>query len=78
MPQACAGPGNIGEHIHKVPVFVHRQKVSKQIRFLCVVRRHPRKETTESCPRKCKEVGLRWMVRTGLRGRVAFVMGSES
>lgn len=47
MPQACAGPGNIGEQIHKVPVFVHRQKVSKQIRFLYVMLRHPRKGTTE-------------------------------
>lgn len=43
MPQARAGPGNLGEQIHKVPIFVHGQKVSKQIRFLHEVL-HPGKE----------------------------------
>lgn len=46
MPQACAGTGNTGEQIHKVPVFVHGLKISKQIRFLYVVLRRPGKEVT--------------------------------
>lgn len=46
-PRPVSGPENAGEQIHKVPAFVHRQKVSKQRNEVLLCCASPRKEITE-------------------------------